>query len=118
MALNSATPFALPNISNQLAASSSLSLPWLFEEIDQPTALKFHSSSSFFSLGNQSPLAAHNWVLVLCGSVPCELPREAVCDALAMSVGSHSIAPCFGVRDYRSDNCHVHDWALLQMGTT
>ena len=54
----------------------------------------------------------------LCGSVPCELPREVVHDALALSVGSHSIALSFGLRDYKSGNHHVHEWPFLQMGTT
>lgn len=95
-----------------MAASSFQSLPWLSEETDQPSPLKVCSSSSLFSLGNQSLLSVHNWGLDLCGSVPCELPREVVCDALALSVGSCRIAPS-GLRDYRTDNHQVHEWPLL-----
>jgi len=67
-------------------------------------------------LGNQLPLSVQG--LVLCGRVPCELPKAVVQDAFAVSIGSHSIAPSSRVRDYRSDNHHVLNWPVLQMGDT
>lgn len=76
--------------SNDLATSSSLSLPWFFEENDQFPSMMVNSSSSLFSRGKQSALTTHNWGLDLCGDVPCELPREVVRDAIAMIITSRN----------------------------
>jgi len=58
------------NLSNELAASSSMSLLWFFEEKDQSPSVVVNAPSSLFSMGNQSTLSAHNWGLDLCGHVP------------------------------------------------
>ena len=48
------------------------------------------------------------------GSVPCDLPREVVWDALAMSLGSRSSASFSGVGDNYCKHL-VHDWPLVSI---
>ena len=79
------------NLSNELAASSSMSLPWFFEEKDLSPSSVVNALSSLLCIGNQSTLLAHNLGLDLCGGVPYELPREVLCDAVAMSVSFHKM---------------------------
>ena len=101
------------NLSNELAASSSMNLPWFFEEKDQPPSLVANALSSLFSMGNQS---AHNSGLNLCGGVPCELSREVVRDAIAMSVSSRNNALTSRVRDTTQEHAR-QDWPLVPMGS-
>ena len=75
------------NLSNGLPPSPSVSLLWFFD-VDQTPSLVANAPSSLFSMDNQLTLLAHNWGLDLCGGVPCNLTREVVRDAIAMSLSS------------------------------
>jgi len=72
--------------------------------------------SSMFSMGNHTSLSPHNWGLDLCGGVPCDLPREVVRDAIAMSVSSRNNAPTSRVRDTTQEYAR-HEWPLVPMGS-
>jgi len=48
------------NLSNELAPSSSRSLPWSFEEKDQPPSLVVNAPSSLFSIGNHTSLSPYS----------------------------------------------------------
>ena len=87
------------NLTNELAPSSSRSVPWLYEEKDQAHSLVVNAPSSLFTIGNHSSLSPHNWKLDLCGGVPCDLPRQLVRDAIAMSVSSRNNVPTSRLRD-------------------
>jgi len=73
-----------------------------------------NSLSSLFFGVNQSALATHNWGLDLCGVVPCELPWEMVCDAIAMSVTSHNSVTAARMWD-NSQELPVHEWPLVPL---
>ena len=103
------------NHSNELATSTS-SLPWLFEEKDQATSLLVNAPSSVFSMGNHASLSPYSWGLDLCGSVPCDLPREVVRDAIAMSVSSRNNAPNSKFRDTPQELVG-HEWPVVPMGS-
>jgi len=107
---------ASSNYSTQLATSSSLSLPWLYKENDQTTTLKADVSLLVFSLGNQWLHSVHNGGSDLCSSIPRELPKEVVGDAVAIS--SCNIPSSSGMRDNRNEHHNIFDWPLLQMGNT
>jgi len=104
------------NLSNKLAPSSSMSLPWLFEEKDQSPSLVVNAPSSLFSMGNQSSLLAHNWGLDLCGGVTCDLPQEVVRDAIVMSVSSCNYALASKFRD-KTQELAEHEWLLVPIGS-
>ena len=70
-----------------------------------------NAPSSLFSMGNQSTLLAHNWGLDLCGGVNCDLPREVLRDAIAMSVSSRINAPDFRLQD-TTQELAGHEWAF------
>jgi len=75
-----------------------------------------NAPSSLFSMGNHTSLSPHNWGLDLCGSVPCDLPREVVRDAIAMSVSSRNNAPTSRFRD-TTQELVGHEWPLVPMGS-
>ena len=52
------------------------------------------------------------------GGVPCNLPREMVRDALAMSLGARSSASCSGVIDNKCEHSVHHDWPLVPIAQT
>lgn len=101
-------------LSNEMVPSSSSSLPWLFEEKDQSRSCVVNAPFSLFSMGNQTSLSKHNWGLDLCGGVPCELPREVVRDAIAMTVSSRNNAPASRFWD-TTDEFAGHEWPLVPM---
>jgi len=54
--------------------------------------------------------------LDLCGGVPCDLPREVVRDAIAMSVSSRNNAPTSRFHD-TTQELAGHEWPLVPMGS-
>ena len=71
----------------------SASLPWLNNLLDQPTSLVVNPP--FLSIEHRD-FQPVNLGLGVYGSVPCDLPKEVVRDALAISLGSQSSASFSG----------------------
>lgn len=82
------------------------SYPWFNEVIDQPNAPVVNPPP--FYVGNHSSHSVDLGLGVF-GSVPCDLPREVVLDALIMSLRSRSGTSFSRVG---VNNCEhsVHDW--------
>ena len=75
-----------------------------------------NAPSSLFTIGNHTSFSPHNWGLDVCGVVPCDLPREVVRDAIAMSVSSRNNAPTSRFRDTTQEHAG-HEWPLVPMGS-
>ena len=84
----------------------STSYSWFNDLIDQPTAPMVNPP--LFSVGGHSSHSADLGLGVL-GDVPCDLPREVVRDALAMSLGARTSASFSGVVDNRCEHPVHHD---------
>lgn len=67
--------------------------------------VRSHSYSTYLGLG-------------VLGGVPCDLPREVVRDALAMSLGARSSASFSGMVDNRCERPVHHDWPLVSIAQT
>ena len=72
--------------------------------------------SPLFLMGNHSSHSIDLGLSVF-GSVPCDLPREVVWDALAMSLGSRSSASFSGVVNNSCEH-PVHEWPLASITRT
>ena len=99
------------NHSNDLAAPSSLGLPWFFEENYQSSSMVVNSSSSLFSRGKQSALMTRTCSLDLCGGVPWEV----VHDVITMAVNSCNSASVASMWE-NSQELPVHHWPLVPLG--
>jgi len=101
---SSSSTYALSSPPLASIHTPSTSYSWLNDMIGQPTAVVVNPP--LFSVGNHSTHSVDLGLGVF-GGVPCDLPREVVWDALAMSLGSPRSASSSGKVDNRCERVSI-----------